>query len=456
MRSSVTVDIHSYDRIYAATIEQVRASDLSERNKSLIFAYRDACLLQQTCGKVRLIRAMGVLILYAKALDKDFDQASREDVQRVIASFMARQPPYSPQTLGTYKAIIKRFHTYLNDPATYSTRAPAPPLVSWLTTHVKSKDKRRLQRNELLTPTDIEAVIDVARNPRDKALIATLWETGGRVAEIGNLQIKNVAKSEYGYTLDVNGKTGQRTPLIVSSAPYLAAWLNVHPFRDNPEAPVWVHYGTKHTPEELRYATIRNMLKEHFRNAGITKRVYPHLFRHSRSTFLLANGWMSEAQAKAYFGWAPNSDQLATYSHLLASDANSAILRENHLKATTQTADELQPKRCYRCKELNAATNEYCSRCNAVLDLQRAYEHQQLHEMKEELFARMFKVMVDRGLIDEAAGEIHDAGLGSVLKRLALHVSAEVPLTLTAPSVKQNEAKGETKPVVVNQNTVTT
>jgi hypothetical protein len=34
----------------------------------------------------------------------------------------------------------------------------------------------------------------------------------------------------------------------------------------------------------------------------------------------------------------------------------------------------------------------------------------------------MFKLMVERGLVDEAARDIHDAGLGSVLKRLAMHV----------------------------------
>lgn len=41
--------------------------------------------------------------------------------------------------------------------------------------------------------------------------------------------------------------------------------------------------------------------------------------------------------------------------------------------------------------------------------------------MKEELFTHMFKLMVDKGLVDEAAREIHDAGLGSTLKRLAEH-----------------------------------
>lgn len=48
-----------------------------------------------------------------------------------------------------------------------------------------------------------------------------------------------------------------------------------------------------------------------------------------------------------------------------------------------------------------------------------------LHDLKEQLFANIFKVMVDRGLVDEAAKEIHDANLGGVLKRLAQHVKGE-------------------------------
>jgi hypothetical protein len=75
------------------------------------------------------------------------------------------------------------------------------------------------------------------------------------------------------------------------------------------------------------------------------------------------------------------------------------------------------------------------------LNLARAYEHQQLHDLKEQLFTNMFKVMVDRGLVDEAAKEIHDASLGGVLKRLAMHVKGETTLVKEDNSpVKENES----------------
>ena len=112
----------------------------------------------------------------------------------------------------------------------------------------------------------------------------------------------------------------------------------------------------------------------------------------------------------------------ATYAHLIDTDVNNAILRENNLAPHQETHRELQPVRCRICNELSPPKSEYCQRCSAVLDLKRAYEHQQLHDLKEQLFTNMFKLMVERGLVDEAAREIHDAGLGSVLKRLAMYV----------------------------------
>lgn len=99
---------------------------------------------------------------------------------------------------------------------------------------------------------------------------------------------------------------------------------------------------------------------------------------------------------------------------------NNSILR-----GTTSPHQEVQkqlpPVPCLICRELNPRQTEYRQRCKAVLDLKRGYEHQQLHGLKEDLFANMFKVLMEKGLVDEAARQIHDANLGSVLKRLALH-----------------------------------
>lgn len=446
-RRSLVVDIHEFEKQYAQAEARVRASAISDRNKQLILRYRDACLLRQVCGQVRLIRVFIILVQVGLVLKKDFDQTTREDVERVLASLLARR--LTPNTISTYKAILKRFLTWVFHPDEFP-KTLSPPCVAWMTSHVRRQDIRRLQRTDLLTPEDIDRLIAVSPANRDRAIIGVLWETGCRVSEVGNLQIKHVVKQQHGFTLDLTGKTGRRSPLVISSAPYLAAWLDNHPFKDNPDNPLWVQKTHRNTPTPMRYASISALLRRTFQRAGIKKPFHPHIFRHSRATFLLANGLMNEQQVKMYCGWTNDSNMLATYSHLVDQDANNAILRENNLTPVQQKNQELQPVLCRICNVVNPPRSEYCTRCSAVLDLRRAYEHQALHDMKEELFVNMFRLLVQKGMIDDAAKEIHDAGLGLTLKRLAQHLSGEAPLhpalATTIPSSAVTPSNSPTVP----------
>lgn len=422
----VTIDIHSYDRLYDNALALLSRSNASTHNKTLIQQFCDACLVRQVCGKVRLIRAIGILAQFAEDLGKDFERAQRADLERLITTLLSRKPPYSPETIATYKRILRRFMTYVTNPATFPHVSVLPEHVAWINGHLRKRDRPMVKRADLLVPEEIERLQRGTDNDRDRAFVSVLWEAGPRIAEIGNMQIKDVQPTAVGYTLTISGKTGTRSPLVVSSAPYLSRWLATHPRRNDPEAPLWLH---RQGSGAVGYNALSVMLQRLFRRCGITKPSHPHIFRHSRVTYVLANGLMNEQQAKLYFGWAPDSDMPgSTYAHLLDTDVNNAILRENGLAPQQLRARELQPVTCHICSDLNPPKSEYCQRCHAVLNLSRAYEHQQLHDLKEELFTQMFKLMVQKGLVDEAAREIHDAGLGATLKRLAQHMKGEQPI----------------------------
>jgi len=418
-----TLDIHSYPLKTRQAETQLHNANISERNKVLILGYRDACLIKGVCGSVRLIRVLGTLRLFAQLLQQDFDMLDRAGVERLVSMLLQRRPAYSAETLGTYKAILKNFLTWVMQPNDFPTKTP-PSLVSWITTHVKAKDKRRLHRNELLTPGDIEALLAVCHNTRDKALLSILWETGGRISELGNLQLLHITKHEHGYLLDLYGKTGHRNPLIVSSSAYLAQWLANHPFKHNPDSPLWVHYQYTKDSKHLKYDTIRTLLRRYFQRAGITKPYHPHLFRHSRATHVLANGIMSEQAAKTYFGWTPSSKMLATYAHLTTTDANDAILRENHLAPQQVKTDELRPTACPTCHTLNARNATYCTTCTNILDATTAYHQREQATSTNAMLLQLIKVLGEKGLLnnellDATAEEVHKIGLGPALKTLA-------------------------------------
>jgi integrase len=335
---------------------------------------------------------------------------------------------YTAETIGSYKGVLKRFYTWLDNPGEFGPHATAPPIVRWITAHVRERDKHRLDRHDLLLPVEIQRVLAICHNPRDQALVSIMWETGGRVAEIGNLERRHVTRSTHGFTLDLTGKTGKRSILIISSAPALATWLNNHPFRDDPTAPLWVHYQYADRPRHLGYQAIRKLLVRHFQRAGIPKRIYPHLFRHSRATHCLATGIMTDAQAKAYFGWTPSTDMLSTYAHLLASDANNAILRENHLTPSMANQQEVAtPKPCAACNTLNNPDAAFCSRCAGMLDERRALLMGERDTARDDLLRELCTLIVERGLADDVARLVYRAGLGQGLQTLATSDAAPDP-----------------------------
>src|SRR5205823_645754 len=108
---------------------------------------------------------LGTLVQYAALFAKDFETVTREDVERVIGSLLQHKPAYSPATLATYRAIIKRFLTWVAHPEDFTSDTPAPPSVAWLRSNVRKRDQRPLQRSELLTPEEIERVIAACLNP---------------------------------------------------------------------------------------------------------------------------------------------------------------------------------------------------------------------------------------------------------------------------------------------------
>jgi hypothetical protein len=123
----------------------------------------------------------------------------------------------------------------------------------------------------------------------------------------------------------------------------------------------------------MKYNSLRMMLKRIVKKSGITKRVYPHLFRHSRVTHLLGNHQINESQCKVFFGWSPESGMLSEYSHLVSNDVNEAILRINGIHVEKKEVKEAT-EHCPRCKKINSSTAKFCIYCSSILNEKTAFD----------------------------------------------------------------------------------
>ncbi len=364
--------------------------NLSEQNKKTILRFYEACGAEGL-KPIRLLRLLQLMRLIGGSLKKPFDKVTRGDVQTYLAWLENQE--LADWTKHGYKVALKKFYKWLRNSETY------PPEVSWIKTTVNNG--HRLLPEELLTEDDVKKMAEKAEHPRDRALIMTLYEGGFRVGEILGLQIKHVSFDTNGAQITVAGKTGMRRVRIIASAPLLAQWLENHPRKEDPSAPLWIGIGTLGRGEAIDYGAARMMLRRIAQRAGLRKAVNPHIFRHSRASNL-ANK-LTEAQLKEMFGWTQSSEMAAVYVHMSGRDVDKALLKIHGLAGDEEKEEEEKLKiiKCLRCGEKNAPIAKFCLKCAAPLDVKTAVEIDRARMEADDMMNKLLEDPDVKGLLEQ-------------------------------------------------------
>ncbi|MBE0428230.1 MAG: tyrosine-type recombinase/integrase [Nitrospirae bacterium] len=349
--------LYNHEKNLKATEERIKRSNICEANKQYIFEFENYCFAEGL-KIARVLKHLTELKVLAEMIGQDFKTMPKQDMISLVGRI--ERMDRAERTKQDYKSLIRKFFKWLG----------REELVEWIKIPLR-KDSRKLPE-DMLSEEEIEKMINACEHPRDRAMVACLYESGTRISELGGMKIKHVKFDQYGAVLMVDGKTGMRRVRIIFSSPYLATWLDNHPFRQNPEAFVWVGIGTVGRNVPLRYDAIRMHLKRIAAKAGINKRIHPHLFRHSRSTHLAKH--LTEAQMKQYLGWVQGSDMAAIYVHLSGRDVDNALLRMHGIVSDETKDVQMSPKQCTRCNTMNAPTTKFCSKCGLALDIKAALE----------------------------------------------------------------------------------
>lgn len=291
--------------------------------------------------------------------EKDAREITKHDIEDYI---LYRRKNNKPKTVHNDIVDLRLFFKWLNPENNFfegiKTRTP----------------KKTLPVDELIVQSDIKKLVTACKTQRDRAIVMILWDSAARCNEILDLNIKNVQFDKYGAVIIVNGKTGMRRLRLIDSVPDLQAWINQHPHRDNPDAPLFVTLRQYESgAKRLDIRTVQNMLKTVAENAGIKKNVHPHAFRHGKLTELVKQGF-KEMELRIIAGWEADSKMPATYIHLSGEDVEKKLLATNGIieDEVQEAKEELKPIECPRCKTKNPYDAKYCSQCSLVLDQKTA------------------------------------------------------------------------------------
>ncbi|MGH9922011.1 MAG: tyrosine-type recombinase/integrase [Nitrososphaerales archaeon] len=333
----------------------------SEMNGETILRYQQR-RVAEGISLSRQFKCMKTLKSISRILNRRFDEATKEDIVRLIVEI--EQKPLSVWTKHDYKVILKKFYQWL-----YNYEEGYPPVVKWI--KASNNISNGLKKSDLLTPEEVKKLVEAATTLRDKALILVLAESGRRIGEILTLRIGDVEFDNMGARILVDGKTGRDHVRIIASAPTLATWLDNHPVRNDPKAPVWI--GSNHgVLKQITYASARSMMKDCIAHAGLKKRIWFHLFRHTRGT--QASKLLTSPQLCALMGWRQGSKMPSVYIHLAGEDIDEAQAIMSGVKVENKNEPKLEPVICSRCNHVNSTTAKFCNKCGLVLDIKTIIE----------------------------------------------------------------------------------
>jgi Site-specific recombinase XerD len=321
----------------------------------------------QGLSKKRVYKYASHLKLVSKYVKVPFTKATRKDIEDFFV--WMRSQKYSSNTINDVIAVLKRFYQWLRaKPEEYEEWKSAhvyPPEVAWLK---KNEKPNEMETKTTLTEEEVKALIQTSNDPMVRAFISLEDEIGARPSEILNLRVGDIVKDGEDVIVNIRqGKTGYRSIPIIKSVSLLFQWLEIHPFKNDPNAPLWLSRSNRNRFQKWSYLACNKTIKDLAQKAGIKKDVSIYTFRHTSATRDAKLGF-TEAQLCLKYGWKIGSRVPAVYLHLSAKDLRDVV--RNIYGGKPLEPPKPQTIECPKCHALNHPSQYYCSNCGAPLNPQ--------------------------------------------------------------------------------------
>jgi integrase len=363
--------------------------ELTPKMFEMFTKYDNDLVMSAVANSTRHTALSKFLLVAGKYDVEDFTTITKEQINTIVVEIMNR---YSSNGQETHYSCDckKQLKCIVRFAKTGSRTKPISGEIPELLNVICKTPKDKLTREDLPTDDDCKQLLNACGDSlMEKAMFAVDMEASTRVGELLSLQIKHVVFDQYGAMISVDGKTNARKIRIVKSVPHLLKWINSHPYRDDRNHALWIStHSTRWMGNALSYHAFNKRLKKRCKQAGITKRVYSHLFRHKGITDLA--GKLKESESRIRHGWSRSSSMPSRYTHMNNEDVDNKMLQIMGVKKK----DEEQQSpiiECQYCHVKYPSDTTYCETCAKPLDIVEAERMEK--ESKDKTEALVYEIM---------------------------------------------------------------
>ncbi|RLI82037.1 hypothetical protein DRP04_04865 [Archaeoglobales archaeon] len=348
-----------YEGNFKREFEKLEQSIISEKNKELIKEYGNH-RLANSISLARVVREVKSLRLLCERYGVELDKINEKTLTSVFARMELQK--LKENTVNEYKKALKYFLRFAGNEE--------------LAAKIKRREPKdnELTRDDLLSVDEVLKLVSVTMNERDPALIMCHLDLACRPEELLTLTVGDFIRDAWGIRVELRrSKTTRRSPHLSFSLPYVTRWLEVHPLKDDPNAPMWVDLNKlrKGIVAPIDNDAYNRILDRLFKRAGIRKRrrFSPYKLRHTGIT--MWSMLLTEQQLAKRSGHIVGSKHLRRYAKLVDADTDRKILKELGLIGDGEAEPDvkkLQPVKCSICGEYNEPQRIRCWKCKAALD----------------------------------------------------------------------------------------
>ena len=335
----------------------IHNNGLIQEQRDVLVRYFQQQLARPDIKTVSVYNIAVQLVPFLKTIPKPVEKITSEDVSKYFLNL--KVDGKSAQSTTAHRiSIIKIFFFWYYKEFEIEYKGDAPKVIS----HIKAKrPNNKLKSSDMLTRAEIRKMIDACHKVRDKAILSVLYETGARASELLGINLSDIQHETHSADVDLDGKTGRRTVTIVESYPILLEYLNAHPYKNQPDTPLFINLSNAQFGRRFLYQGLVSLVRTIAKRAGLMKwsvipkpdgkvtykrvsgrKISPHLFRHSRCTELASEKGWTEPELRLQFGWTQRSQTPTIYSHVGRDSIKKKLLQENGVADEEITEKDLE------------------------------------------------------------------------------------------------------------------